>query len=451
MSLPLWEAGKIYLPGDLVQPITAAAATTASTLTNAGFESGATGWTLGARWTVTTNWAYAGTQSAEFNGGTSDTGEFISNDRIAIDAGESVSVTCMVNQGASSSNDAGAAVRVHWYDAAGAHLSYNEGNIIKSGSSGAAFASSVTASAPANTASFSVGANGFHNGSGQPVWVDSFVLTYTPKQAVTGLIYKAVQPDPGTSAATEPVWPSTLGVQVIDNTVTWEAVSISRVVWETFPLLTSGATEPVWPTDPGASIVDGTMAWECVSRRVEDTNCPNTKVVCILASKVYAADGDIVRFSATANPLDWTTERDAGYLPTGLQQANANDTAVLAPYRGNLAGLNASSFQVWQVDPDPALMAMLDQMEGIGSTWPKAAQPVGNDLLFLTKLGVRSVSIAAGADNLAAGDVGMPVDPLVQSAMLSSATALSFGLGTTALATYYPGAGQYWLVLTRHQ
>ncbi|WP_206021105.1 hypothetical protein, partial [Pseudomonas viridiflava] len=125
-----------------------------------------------------------------------------------------------------------------------------------------------------------------------------------------------------------------------------------------------------------------------------------------------------VKYSATANPLDWSTADDAGYLPTGLQQANSNDMAVLAQYRANLVALNASSFQNWQVDPDPASMALLDQMDGVGSQWQKAAVPVANDLVYLSQLGVRTIGIANAAENLSAGDIGAPVDVLIQQAML---------------------------------
>lgn len=192
--------------------------------------------------------------------------------------------------------------------------------------------------------------------------------------------------------------------------------------------------QPAWPTDMGALVQDGTINWRAVPRRVEDERCPRTKVVAIVASKVFAADKDIVRYSATANPLDWSTADDAGYLPTGLQQANSNDVAVLAPYRANLAPMNASSFQNWQVDPDPASMALLDQMDGIGSVWPKAAIPVANDLFYLSQLGVRTIGIANAAENLASGDVGAPIDILVQEALRVAAAN-----GSKVVGTYYPG------------
>lgn len=106
-------------------------------------------------------------------------------------------------------------------------------------------------------------------------------------------------------------------------------------------------------------------------------------------------------------------------------------------YRGNLAVWSPSTFQVWQVDPDPAVMALLDAMEGIGSMHQQAVQPVSDDLFFLAALGVRTVSIAEGANNLAAGDVGVPIDVLVQAEANQP--------DVEPVASYYPSGGQFWL------
>lgn len=445
MTTPKWQSGHLYLPGDLVQP-QQVEKPTRSSLVQPSFEAGdLTGWTVtqsGGTGTasVASDKVFAGTYAGRWQGaaGSGHSGgveaTWENDTDAAVVPGQVVSAQMMFALDDTGSSQNQAQVRLHWYNASAALIGTSSGNLIH-GNNRSWQQSNVTGSAPAGAATVRLAAWTTANASGG-VRLDGAYWNHVNPSSTAGLIYKAVQSGPGTSDDQEPTWPSVLGVQVVDNTVTWEAVNTNRVVWEADPILTSGGTEPNWPTNPGDFVSDGTIKWECVSRRIEDENCPNSKVVAILSSKVFAVDRDIIRFSATANPLDWTSERDAGFLPTGLQQANSNDMSVLAPYRSNLAAFNPSCFQMWQPDPDPEAMAQLDQKDGIGSSWPKAAVAVADDLLFLTKLGVRSVGMAVGSDNLAAGDIGMPIDPLVQAAMVDA---------TKAVATYYPGAGQYWL------
>jgi len=443
MTAPKWESGKLYLPGDIVQPITAPAPTAAQVV-NGSFQSGGTGWDFTGLATYSSTQGYVGPGTVRIPGGgpggSDDGGGLaLNHTHLSVDPGGTLTARCMIRQGASDVDHTRGWVEIHWFNSADALVLSEAGNIVNDGRNGAWLPSSVSSTRPAGAAYARAGIY-LWQGSGDAVDGDYLTVSGAQSGLPEGLVYKAVQPAAGMSGASEPAWPAVLGVQVVDNEVTWEAVATNRVTWTASPLYVSGATEPDWPTQPGGFVVDGTVQWEAVSRRVEDENCPNSKVVAIVASKVFAADRDIVRFSATANPLDWTSEQDAGYLPTGLQQANANDMAVLNQYRGNLVSFNASSFQNWQADPDPAAMAILDQMDGIGSTWQGAAQPVGNELFYLSQLGVRTIGIANAAENLAAGDVGMPIDPLVREAIKQSIID-----GTEPVATYYPSAGQYWL------
>ncbi len=443
MATPKWQPGKLYPPGSLVVPRTAPVAGTILPIENPSFETGdLTGWTVLAGNFVVTDQeqgAYEGQYELTTRHEPEDI--IVSDTRAPIRPGDAC--TARIYLKPTRSSDRGT-VRIYWYDENGDPLATREfdenphktpGHIQ---GTGGWRQSTLTKNAPAGAAFFAVGVY-VRKHTGSYFGVDLASWHYPVHQPQQGLMYKAVQPATGYSDTTEPAWPGVLGQQVTDNEVIWEAVSISRVVWEARPTMLSGADEPDWPTTAGARVSDGTISWEAVSRRVEDPNCPNSRVTAIVASKVFKADRDIVRFSATANPLDWTTERDAGYLPTGLQQANANDMAVLNQYRGNLVAFNASSFQMWQVDPDPQAMAILDQMDGIGSSWQGAAQPVGNELFYLSQQGVRTVGIANAAHNLAAGDVGQPIDELVQEHVEA---------GIKALSTYYPGAGQYWLAFT---
>lgn len=442
MAAPYWQPGTLYLPGDLVQPITQPAPNNPQ-VTNGNFAGGATGWTFSGGASYVASGGFGGGGAVQLPGNVAD-GVALNATMLVVPVGGQLTATAMINQGASVSGATAGWAEIQWYDSLNTLLQTDKGSVVDSGSGGAWHQSTATATAPDSAAyakaAIHLTSVADHN---HPIWGDNLSVSGASAGLPPGLIYKAVQAESGTSGSGEPAWPGILGQQVIDNEVIWEAVTTSRVTWTAAPRYVSGATEPVWPEDMGAMVQDGTINWRAVPRRVEDERCPRTKVVAIVASKVFAGDKDIVRFSATANPLDWTTADDAGYLPTGLQQANANDVAVLAPYRANLAPMNASSFQNWQVDPDPASMALLDQMDGIGSVWQKAAVPVANDLFYLSQLGVRTIGIANAADNLAAGDVGAPIDVLVQAALKFQWTT-----SDTVLATYYPGAGQYWLAFS---
>ena len=440
MATPAWEPGKLYAPGALVVP-RSTPPTVVQAIANAGFEDGNVGWGTGGALAITTAGAagrpaYQGTHFATFTG----SGQIVLAESVAHDArpGQSISISAYVRM-PGSGDTAGARAVLVWYNSSDALISISPvtGGAIVNRTGGAWRAVSATAQAPAGTAYVRAGVSLTINSGGGYIDVDGFSWNYVPP-VTAGLQYKAVQPTIGTSAAAEPAWPPTVGVQVVDNDVIWEAVLLSRVVYEARPILRSGMTEPDWPEQVGAFVVDNTISWETASRQV--TEAPNSKVVAITASKVFAADKDIIRYSATVNPLDWSSQDNAGYLPSGLNQNGSNDTAVLNIYRSNLVAFSSSTFQNWQVDEDPANMELLDVMEGIGSTWQHAAQPVARDLFYLAALGVRTVGISGGSLNLVNGDAGMPIDPLVRAAIRAAEANVEKPLGM-----YYPSLGQYML------
>jgi len=430
----VWEAGHTYVPGSLVRPITNPPVTGGQPA-NPSFEDGSTSWTLGTGYSVTAGTHYDGTHALQYDGTGSATA--LSTDKRPVFPGQTITASCMVQQGASSSGKAAGAVVLIWYDINGAQLSPSQGNVISSGSGGKWGKSSVTAKAPEG-ASFVAIAGTCTKNSGSSMWLDTFSWDYAYSAPSGGLVYKAVQPAAGKSAANEPAWPPTLGQQVIDNEVIWEAVTASQIVWMARPINKSGAFEPDWPRVANGFVHDGTMDWTAVTPQIKDANCPRSKIVAIAASKVYAADKDIIRYCATVNPLDWSTEDDAGYLPYGLQTYGSNPVAAMNLYRSNIAAFNAEGMQLWQVDEDPAQTALLDALP-VGSTQNQALSPVSNDLIFLSSQGVRSIGVTSSSTNLQAGDIGMPIDPLVKEAVANSPS--------PPLATYVPPLGQYWLAI----
>lgn len=438
MAIPVWQPGALYQPGDIVLPITQPAPT-ATQVANGDFSSGSTGWDFSGGASYVPDHGYGGNGCVRLPGNVAD-GLALNQTPLVVPVGKQLTARAMIEQGASIKGATRGWVEVHWFDGSDQLLRIDKGNEVDDGSGGAWKQSSVTATAPAGAAYARAGialwsvADHSH-----PIWGDQLTVSGTFAGLPSGLAYKAVQAQAGFSAGTEPAWPPVLGQTVIDNEVTWEAIATTRVEWMAEPLYVSGDTEPDWPTSVGGFVRDGSINWRAVSRRVEDENCPNTKIVAIAASKVFCADKDIVRYSATVNPLDWSSAEDAGYLPTGLQNYGSNPVEAMGLYRGNLVVFNAEAFQLWQVDEDPASMALLDALP-MGSTHHHAIAPVSNDLFFLASQGVRTLGIAASSTNFQAGDVGMPIDPLVVESM---------GGQVAPMGLFNPAAGQYWLMFPR--
>lgn len=442
----VWQPSTVYAPGATVTPTTGSGQTvTTAAPTNANFDTDLTGWTVdttGFTWSGTEGYGALG--SAEFAAGAGD-GLFLVNDNhVPVVVGQHIAATIMVQQGHSDAGDAGGGVAVFWFDEddnflnGTADLSRDTGNIVDSSEGGWWKRSSVNAVAPTGAVTAAIGIAAFNHGS-DPCYFDMAAWDYAYTAPAQQRIFTAVQTDPGHSGATEPVWSTDPTALITDNEVIWQGGSVDRITWECSPIMKSGDTEPAFPTAVGGTVLDNTVNWTCITPQITDPNCPDSPIVAVGASKVFVADNDIVRFSATSNPLDWTSDNDAGFLPFGLQNFGANPAAAMNLYRSNLVVFNTEGLQMWQIDEDPANMALLDAVP-VGSTQQRAMSPVSNDLFFLSPLGVRTIGISAASQNLQAGDIGMPIDPLVQQAIADAIAA-----ETTPLATYYPAAGQYWL------
>jgi hypothetical protein len=427
-----WKPVTTYAAGTEVVRATDPAAPT-TPIANPGFESGDVSWTKGTGWTIGTNPSYVGVKSAKYVGpGVAD---LTSNTEVPVLPGQSIDAVCWVRLG--TGVGAGRVV-INWYDAAHVLISQVLGTFISGQSNNWKKSEIINAIAPATAAYAKIAAKGSKSTAGA-IYFDDFSWNYTNITAYPTLVYRGTA---GTSGATEPVWPTVVAGTVVDGTVTWTAYAANIVIWAMRPIMQTGAIEPTWPLITGDAVLDGTVSWVASTRAVHDDNCPQQSKIAVAAtSKIYAGDGDIIPFSATINPLDWSSEKNAGYLASGLQQYGSNPVAALGTYRSNLVTFNAEGFQMWQIDEDPANNSLLDAMP-IGSTRHKALCAVANDLFFLSSEGVRTVGIAAASTNLQAGDVGMPIDPLVKPAIQAADNG-----GDEVFSLYVPAMGQFWLCI----
>lgn len=469
MTTPQWSPGTLYNTGAIVTPRSATIVTVQNP-NNPSFED--TGTPLN-HWSQTfqnatgspgaavlsSAQAFDGTESVFWAGavGTRARGSSIlilQNDYAApVVPGKVINFRCAIfrNTTPSGASWCNGGPRINWYASdgttlvgtsianAGPSLGLGEPGMAGGAVAGGWAQISGTGTAPAGAAFAKAVIALTGNLSGALIYADNYTWDYSHQGLPVGLVFVATQPAAGVSASTEPVWPVTNGATVVDGTVTWTAEFASQITWQATSILHSGASEPTWPTASGATVLDNNVIWEATDGRVTDLKCPQSTVVAIAASKIFAADKDIIAFCATTNCLDWSSPNDAGYLPFGLQSYGAEPCAALGLYRSNLVAHNSSGYQMWQVDQDPANMALLDASP-VGSSYSKAGQPVDNDYVFLTARGIRSIGVAGANSNLEAGSFGKNVDPLVLAAIKALAA------GDEPRSLFYPGTGQYWCI-----
>jgi hypothetical protein len=173
---------------------------------------------------------------------------------------------------------------------------------------------------------------------------------------------------------------------------------------------------------------------------ITDANCPTTGSVCKAASRIFAINGETVRYSKAGNPRDWTEPSDAGFLPVALQQDVKADCTAVGSFADKLVVAFPEGAQIWKVAVDPTANELTRRIEGVGSEQPTSFASFASDLMFLSPYGFRSMTVQAQVDRIDDTDVGVPVDALVvPDVQALPDNSLVIGLWLHEL-------GQYWAI-----
>jgi hypothetical protein len=195
----------------------------------------------------------------------------------------------------------------------------------------------------------------------------------------------------------------------------------------------------VWPVVVNNTVVDGQVTWTCRTFAITDANCPHTKQVAKQAQKMFAVgtDATTVRFCKTGDPRNWTAASDAGFLPQASTRAARTRSPRSTSTATARSRCSSRTTRSCGADPNPALMSLTSNIEGVGTIYCRAAGPVSNDLYFLAQSGYRSMSQLILTDNVQETDVGSPIDKLLQA---------DIAITDDPLAIYYQKLGQLWSI-----
>ncbi len=156
----------------------------------------------------------------------------------------------------------------------------------------------------------------------------------------------------------------------------------------------------------------------------------NRMYLALVSKFIFSAVNDVTGYEEQdldAGSIDW------------LSQYGQQDTVqALSQLQGRLVVFGALSVQLWQTDADPLNFDLVQTLDNIGTEAPASAKNIGDyDVIFLDSTGFRSLRSRETSLNAEPEDVGIPIDSLVQTDLLSVAA-------STCCAVVEPIGKQYW-------
>jgi hypothetical protein len=345
-KIKTWKGGTNYAPGSVVVPTSGQGAFT-NAIPNGDFE-GITDWTFTdpggiTQWAFSSTLPYQGAGCIAFPGGGAATpgaqGAFATMTSYSlVTPGQSVTASVYLNPNNSGANLT-QWIQLNWYNAADSIIS-SSGFQQNEQTGGGYRKTSITATAPAGAAHVrvSIGA-GSGTTSRNAGFADLVSWNLETPAPITNFLFEAIQPAAGSSAATEPTWPTVLGNTVVDNQVTWKAIGTSIINWQAIPIMRSGATAPTFPTIIGNSVLDPSTFADVNGSAINTTMSWVTDISRTRRFRIASPAPLVNRMSSQATMTSWTFPQQLILLtgavqitPGTCQQGSTTTATTLWPY-----------------------------------------------------------------------------------------------------------------------
>lgn len=165
-------------------------------------------------------------------------------------------------------------------------------------------------------------------------------------------------------------------------------------------------------------------------------------------SKMYGVDGRLLRFSAINDPTKWTppsgeTNDGSGYIDLSAQDADSTQLVGLEVYLGNMAVFSTLSTQIWKLDPDPSLNQFVQLLRSTGLLAAQGLLQFGQDVLYLSSHGVRSLKVQNISLTAGTTDIGTPIDEVFRDLLIQNGV----GWFAHARCLIQPRSGRVFVIL----